>query len=630
MKIANKISLSFFIISIILTTVAVSIFYMTSKSSLEETIYAHLKTAAYSRAHHINTFLEAQKDALVQLSQSVVFENLLKTGRAGPDYKDRFDATMLRLQKTEEANKAVYEILVLDAKGKIVASDNRERIGLDKSGDAYFLRGKEGPYIKDAYYSETTKREALAISAPIIDNKSRELLGIAVAKISLDILNKITTDRTGLGETGEIYLVNKDGYMLTPSRFIPGTFLKLKVDTGNIRKAFEHIKKFGAEPHPEESFIYTGYRGVRVLGMHQHIPQMQWYLLAETDEKEVFAPLAKIRRLAAMLMFFIPIIAWLIGISFSKIISRPIYSLHRGTEIVGAGDLDYKIDIGTRDEIGQLSRAFDKMTDDLKKTTTSIANLNKEIAGRKQVEKELQEAYTGLKSAQSQLVQAAKMEVVGRLASGVAHEVKNPLAIILQGIEYLSEEKQLRDKNILSVLKDMTDALRRADSVIKGLLDFSSLSEVNMVAENLNSVLETSLLLMKHQFDKYHIQVTRDLKKDIPAVKIDKNRIEQVFINLLSNAVYAMPNGGKLMVKTYTKKFEGEIVIIAEIEDTGEEIPKDILDKIFDPFFTTRRAAEGTGLGLTVARNIVQMHNGRIEINNKEGGGVRATVIFET
>ena len=276
---------------------------------------------------------------------------------------------------------------------------------------------------------------------------------------------------------------------------------------------------------------------------------------------------------------------------------------------------------------------------------TSNDLLQQEIAERKRAEKKLQMTYTELRETQNELIQAEKLKVIGGLASGVAHEVKNPLAMILLGVDYLKKKIQPGDEKLSTTLKHMEDAIHRADGIVRGLLDFASLSKLDIARENLNSAVENSLRLVKIQLDKHRIQIISDLGEDIPDVKIDKNRIEQVFVNLFRNAINAMREGGGLTVRTYAKEltepgndvgrrrgdlFElGETVVIAEIEDNGPGIPKDILDKIFDPFFTTRRSNGGTGLGLSIVRNIIKMHNGKIEIENRKKGGVKITVIFK-
>jgi PAS domain S-box-containing protein len=270
-----------------------------------------------------------------------------------------------------------------------------------------------------------------------------------------------------------------------------------------------------------------------------------------------------------------------------------------------------------------------------------------DITERKRAEEELQGAYDQLRAAQSQLIQAAKMEVIGRLASGIIHEVKNPLAIILMGVGYLSgREEYTKNEEIRLALENMKEAAKRADYTIKGLLDFSRISQMEVAPYDLNSIVEKALGLVEYQIVKNHIEVTRDFGKNIPYVTMDKNKIEQAFVNILLNAIQAMPKGGKLTVRTYLKKllevgervgrrkddtFElGEEVAVVEVEDTGPGIPEEILDKIFDPFFTTKSSKGGTGLGLSIVKSIIDMHNGKIKIENKkEGQGAKATIILK-
>lgn len=263
-----------------------------------------------------------------------------------------------------------------------------------------------------------------------------------------------------------------------------------------------------------------------------------------------------------------------------------------------------------------LQSALGQMEGRVKERTAELVKANEQ----------LQEAYVKLKETQSQLIQAAKMQVVGGLASGVAHEVKNPLAIIKQGVDYLSRSTQAHEENVSSVLVDMDNAVKRANDIIKGLLDFASLSKLDIEPHALKNVIGNCLLLMKHQLAKEHIRVSEEFQDGIPEVKIDKNRIEQVFLNLFMNAVDAMPAGGNLTIRMYTKS--GSEVMV-EVEDTGNGIPQEIIDKVFDPFFTTKRGKGGTGLGLAIVKNIMEMHNGQIEIKNRNEGGTKATLLFE-
>lgn len=268
----------------------------------------------------------------------------------------------------------------------------------------------------------------------------------------------------------------------------------------------------------------------------------------------------------------------------------------------------------------------------------------REAEALKQANAELKKSNEELKGAQLQLIQAEKLQSAGRLAAGVAHEVKNPLATILMGVDYLSKHLTVADPDPAMVLRDMHDAVKRAESVVGGLLDFSAPTELDMNSEELNSVVEQSAMLVKHVLTKYQITVVKQLGGDIPLLTLDRNKIEQVFVNIFLNAIHAMPQGGALTVKTYAKQLTegshnvgfregvrfrvGETVAVAEVEDTGTGIPEDQLAKIFDPFFTTKPTGKGSGLGLAVTNKIIELHGGTLDIRNRKEGGVGVTIMF--
>jgi HAMP domain-containing protein len=390
MKIAKKIGLSIFIVAAILTVIIASGFYIVSRNYLEKTVYTHLSAIARSKVHHIETFLNVGEESIKQLSKSIVIERFLLASEGDEDYNKRLNDIVRRLEDTNRTTKYAYEFFVLNEDGIIVASNIKGDIGKDKSSVPYFLGEGEGAFTKGAFVSKDEKLNSITFSAKVFDEDDAVFLGVVAAKASIEEVNKITEDGVGLGRTGEIYLVNKSGLMIIPSHFMKDAFLNLRVDTEDKRKCFEDAQKSGSKSHSHELFVYTDYRGAKVWGVHEHIPQMACALWVKIDEKEALAPLATIELLAFIITGIVPIIAWLIGSLIAGAITSPIHKLHRGTEIIGEGNLDYKVGTDAKDEIGQLSRAFDEMTEDLRKTTTSIVNLNKEIADRKRVERELE------------------------------------------------------------------------------------------------------------------------------------------------------------------------------------------------------------------------------------------------
>ncbi|MDD5561651.1 MAG: ATP-binding protein [Candidatus Omnitrophica bacterium] len=257
----------------------------------------------------------------------------------------------------------------------------------------------------------------------------------------------------------------------------------------------------------------------------------------------------------------------------------------------------------------------------------------------------LEKSLRELGQAQEMMVQVAKLGAIGQLASGVAHEVKNPLGIILQGINYLENKIPDKEKDTHEVLEMMKEGIVRADKIINGLLDFSKSAKLELRQEDINSVLENSIDLARVSTKFLGVQIVKEMQKHAPKVRIDKNKMEQVFINILVNAAQAMDNNGKITVRTYLKRLEGieksrmnkevvyfnagEEAMVVEIEDTGVGIPEENLKKIFDAFFSTKGPKGGAGLGLGVCLSIVDMHKGLIDVESQPGEGTKVTIILK-
>lgn len=238
------------------------------------------------------------------------------------------------------------------------------------------------------------------------------------------------------------------------------------------------------------------------------------------------------------------------------------------------------------------------------------------------------------------------MQSVGRLAAGVAHEVKNPLAILRMAADYLATAAATPEQ--AGVVMDMKTAIDRADAIVRGLLNFSAAHELRLEPVDIQQVIEESLLLVKHEMDRNPVTVVLGYEPKLPPVLIDPEKIKQVLINLLTNAIHAMPEGGTLKILSHVQQLglhdivheagsrqadrfrSGDTVVVTEVLDTGIGIPPDKLKNIFDPFFTTKPTGKGTGLGLAVVKKIVDMHGGTIDIQNAQEGGVKAIMKLKT
>jgi signal transduction histidine kinase len=498
----------------------------------------------------------------------------------------------------------------LDKKGLVIASTDEKSMGTDKSTDACFTGGQKNIYIKDAFYSEAIKKRIMDVSGPMFDSETGEFLGIIVARIELTDLYKIVTDNTGFGNTEETYIVNKYNYMITPSKFLKDTFLKQRVDTENLRSCILNRDKGGMCNLKGNNIILSpDYRGVMVAGSNAYIKEMRWCLLSKVDRDEVLAPLAKIEILALIIMLVTPLIAWLLGIFISALITGPLLKLHKGTEIIGEGNLDYKVGIDTKDEVGQLSRAFDNMTGHLKVITTSIDTLNKEVEQRKQAEAKLENANERLKK-----LDQLKSDFV----ANVSHEFKNPLARIKESLSLMLDEVigkiNPKQEEILELGKRSIDRLIR---LVTDLLDLSKIEagKMDMKREviEIEPLLDEILREYKKEISDKRLTIDKQVPKDIGSVWADKDKLTEVIINLLSNAIKYTPSGNKIIIK-----FSGdEKEVRFEIADTGPGIAKENLEKIFNKFERIlAERQEGTGLGLSIAKDIVKLHKGKIWVES--------------
>ena len=309
---------------------------------------------------------------------------------------------------------------------------------------------------------------------------------------------------------------------------------------------------------------------------------------------------------------------------------RPVYELeHRLRHRDGTYRWILARGVVLRDASGQPVRLAGTHVDltERKKTEEQLRQANSALAERQQqltnALADLERTHAELQSTQLQLIQAEKLESIGKLAAGVAHEVKNPLQTMLMGLTYLEGKLSHTGEDVKRTCTDMREAISRANSIVRGLLQMSGTPELDMTLEDVNIILEKALGLVNYSLNANRITAVRHLAPNLPCVLLDQGKVEQVFINLLTNSIHALPKGGTIQVSTFTGT---DSRVIVQIQDNGPGIPPEHLARLFTPFFTTKQKGLGTGLGLSVTKSIVELHGGHIALVNAPEGGARATV----
>lgn len=346
----------------------------------------------------------------------------------------------------------------------------------------------------------------------------------------------------------------------------------------------------------------------QVLGVMGVALPSNFLVAAESTSRNTFSLLFSISTISIIV----------VGYLLASNISRPILRLRRMAQAVASGDLEQESGIRRLDEIGDLAAAFDTMADDLQARTAEAEQLYAEAIDRNQ---QLEEMYQRLQSAQQQLVQSEKLASVGQLSAGIVHDVKNPLGVIKGVAEELLEDRVpgSPEHESLQVIRDNAS---RANAIVTDMLTFARQTPPAMIRRDLRETVEGSLRLTNYMLRKGKVELDLQLPPDPVTLTFDSQQLQQVIINLVQNAVQAMPDGGRLRV--HLQRDDGVAVI--EIEDTGSGIPPEHLARVFDPFFTTKPEGQGTGMGLSVSYGIISRHHGTIHVSSKPGEGALFTI----
>lgn len=414
----------------------------------------------------------------------------------------------------------------------------------------------------------------------------------AFEKQSMEDL-KLKLQSKKVGKTGYIFCMDKNG-VLTAHPEAEGQDVSASQDSdGNffIREMLE--KKNGWIRYPWRN-VGDAQARMKIVRYRYYQP-WDWIVAVGSYEDEFFheANVIKWRIMAVMLLIPLMVgsMAVVLLVIASRVLTEPIRNMIEVIRAVKRGRLDQRMTVESTDELGELALAFNKMI--------SLLGRNREM--------------------EASLAQQGKMASLGVLSSGVAHEINNPLGVILGYASYM-EGKMDPEEPYYKFIHEIKRESKRCKKIVQDLLSYARTPKPSLVETDINDLLQQIVDFAANHTDMHHVQVRKEFAADLPPIWVDADQLRQVAINLILNAGAATSEGGELTVRTVRNEPWLDIVFA----DNGAGIAEENQEKIFEPFFTTR--ARGTGLGLAITKQIIEQHRGKIVLESAVGQGTTITV----
>lgn len=301
------------------------------------------------------------------------------------------------------------------------------------------------------------------------------------------------------------------------------------------------------------------------------------------------------------------VVAWLLFATMRRLVLDPLQEISRAADLLGSGETKVRIPCARSDELGHLAATFNTMAQNV-------------LDSRLNLEDKVRVAAEQIERTQKDLAFSERLAATGRLAAGVAHEINNPLAGVMNAAARL-RRPDLTPERTTKYLDICDEGLRRIQQIVRRILDFSR-KRPDPGPVRPAAALQLALDLVRHRLEQDHTELRMELEAPDAQVVADTGDLQQVFLNLLVNALDAMPNGGAITLR----QTAGDGVVVTEVADTGVGMTEEETTAAFEYFHTSKPAGKGTGLGLSIAHHIIQGYNGTLELHSTKGQGTRATV----
>jgi signal transduction histidine kinase len=610
----------YFVVLVLVVIVVVTVFTLIQvRNQTNQQVFQQLESVAQLKQNQISRWLQNADSVLDLIAADVERQfqltDLLASGEVSQEQQLTITQALYEKIQLERDEEEIFrDVLIYTADGVVIAASNEVFLNRVVTLQPYFEPGfQQDEYVQSPYYDISTGELSMMITHAL-RTSSGEIIGIVAGNLNIDVLREFAAERSGLGETGETYLVSvENNYLLTPSRF-EGYVMNRAYHSEGIDKALAGENGAG---------LYANYQspGSPVIGVYRWIPELNAALLSEISEAEAHALFNQTSSAITGLVFVIVLLAGAVGLYASSSISQPIVQLTQTAARIAEGDLTQRATLRSSDEVGVLAQAFNRMTD---KLTDSISQLDAKVD-------ELNETNDALRVATAKAREAARVK--GEFLANVSHELRTPLNAIIGFSDMLlmgmSGELNTKQRHKLERLKE--NGIRLL-TLINNILDITRIEarriEITNKPFSPYALVERLSSQMAVLAEQRHLEFKTVITPDLPATLIgDEQRVEQVVVNLLSNAFKFTEEG------TVTLEVSADMTAQTwniSVSDTGIGIPPHAINLIFEEFRQvdggSARAYKGSGLGLAITRNLVRIMNGHIAVKSNPGEGSTFTV----
>lgn len=627
--------------------------YMSGMRSLRDVIGGNLQAVAVQAADRVTMLVQNEVQAVRLLGstplrvrqpveaanrsypmqqdqvRSVIDERTRMWQEGGEGSAHGMDAELSRflLETKIRGGDKVIGLLIADQHGALVAaSSDPDRVYFGDeswwkaiavgSGDQVYVSGlipaQEGSF--------RTPEETIDIAVPILDERQRVVIGAVKASYRFDTLFAMVK-QIRIGQTGHAMLFDAAGNPLVcpilprQAHRIPSQLMAMIVSS-------EPGWAIAAEDGHGTSDTVVGYAPVSQV----RLPENPWHVFVRQQPAESYAPIRDQLRNLALIGLVMLGLLWGLGRHVAARIARPIQILQTGVEAISQGTYDRPLQIRTGDEFEELAAAVHRMAERLQASRAELEGLNEALARR--VEEKTREITRHMRS----LELAERLATLGKVASGIAHEINNPLGIILNRLECMEADAS---GSLLpgEVRRDLLAVRAQAERILRvtrSILTFSRGTVTTLKPVDINGVVRSCVGIASERVSALSVGLESITASSLPLVMGDRDRLETVILNLINNGIDAVsPLGanGLVSVRTRLAQVDGRAGVQIIVSDNGPGISNEIIDRVFDPFFSTKPAGQGTGLGLFLTYGIVSDHRGSIEVKNLSTGAIFSVLL---